>query len=160
MRRWAPAVRGFVGAAVATLLFFAAVAMVKLEREAGGVVALGVPTWVAQLVMPVGFAALALRLVWSAEPGWGGRAVAAAGLALGALLATHPAWTDAERHHWLDRLRADGIAPVTIETSEAIVAGFRVVSGNNVLDATLEGLLADRGDLEGRLPHHLQQEHR
>jgi hypothetical protein len=38
-------------------------------------------------------------------------------------------------------------------------AGFRVVSGNNVLDATIDGLLADRTQLEGRLLHHLQQEH-
>ena len=75
-------------------------------------------------------------------------------------IVTHPAWTAAERSHWVEQLRIDGVAPVVFETSDAISAGFRVVSGNNVLDATVEGLLADRSQLEGRLLHHLQQEHR
>jgi hypothetical protein len=73
---------------------------------------------------------------------------------------THPAWNDGERAHWIEQLRVDGITPVAVEPSAAIAAGFRVVSGNNVLDATLEGLLADRTQLEGRLLHHLQGEPR
>jgi hypothetical protein len=71
---------------------------------------------------------------------------------------THAAWTDAERAAWIEQLRIDGVAPVEFESSPAISAGFRVVSGNNVLDATIEGLLADRTQIEGRLLHHLQQE--
>lgn len=86
----------------------------------------------------------ALRAVPCAHGGW--------------RIETHPAWIDAERAHWNAQLRIDGVTPVVFETSDAIGAGFRVVSGNNVLDATLEGLLADRGELEGRLLHHLQRE--
>ena len=44
------------------------------------------------------------------------------------------------------------------EATPGIAAGFRVVSGHNVLDATLEGLVADRTQLEGRLLHHLEPE--
>lgn len=69
---------------------------------------------------------------------------------------THPAWNGAEQARWSERLRIDGIAPVRFEPLPSITAGFRVVSGHNVLDATLEGLLADRSQLEGRLLHHLQ----
>jgi hypothetical protein len=72
---------------------------------------------------------------------------------------THPGWTAAERAHWIEQLRIDGVTPVAFEAGNDISAGFRVVSGNNVLDATIDGLLADRTQLEGRLLHHLQQEH-
>jgi hypothetical protein len=73
---------------------------------------------------------------------------------------THRAWSEDERTYWTEQLRIDGVTPVTFETSDAISAGFRVISGNNVLDATLEGLLADRAQLEGRLLHHLDEEQR
>ena len=49
---------------------------------------------------------------------------------------------------------------MAFETTGAISAGFRVVSGNNILDATIEGLLADRTQLEGNLLHYLQLEQR
>jgi hypothetical protein len=73
---------------------------------------------------------------------------------------THPAWSDDERARWLEQLRIDGVAQVAFETATTISAGFRVVSGNNILDATIEGLLADRTQLEGKLLHYLQQEQR
>jgi hypothetical protein len=68
----------------------------------------------------------------------------------------HPAWSQQERGHACDRLRIDGITPVQFEATEGIAAGFRVISGHNVLDATLDGLVADRTQLEGRLLHHLE----
>lgn len=73
---------------------------------------------------------------------------------------THPAWSECERTHWLEQLRIDGVTQVAFESDSAISAGFRVVSGNNILDATIEGLLADRAQLEGQLLHYLQQEQR
>jgi hypothetical protein len=73
---------------------------------------------------------------------------------------THPAWNEGERTHWLEQLRIDGVAPVAFETAATISAGFRVVSGNNILDATIDGLLADRTQLEGKLLHYLTQEQR
>jgi hypothetical protein len=69
----------------------------------------------------------------------------------------HPAWVESERAPQLERLRAQGVPSVVFERDSAIVAGFRIVGGHNVLDATLDGLLADRAQLEGRLLHHLQE---
>jgi hypothetical protein len=88
----------------------------------------------------------ALRSVPSASGGW--------------RIQTHPAWNDGEQAHWVEQLRIDGVTPVKFETDSAISAGFRVFSGNNMLDATIEGLLADRAQIEGRLLHYLQQEQR
>lgn len=72
----------------------------------------------------------------------------------------HPAWSDDERAHARERLRIEGVTPVQFEAAAGIAAGFRVVSGHNVLDATLEGLVADRTQLEGRLLHHLEPDAR
>lgn len=88
----------------------------------------------------------ALRSVPCASGGW--------------RIQTHPAWTEGERAHWAEQLRIDGVTPVAFETEAGISAGFRVVSGNNILDATIEGLLADRTQLEGQLLHYLEQEQR
>lgn len=71
---------------------------------------------------------------------------------------THRAWNEEERARWTERLRTEGVAPVAFVDTDVIAAGFRVVSGSNVLDATIDGLLADRSQLEGRLLHHMQRE--
>ena len=94
LRRAAEVISAAVGAAVATLLFRASLTMVIVERQAGGTIALGVPIWVAQLVLPVSFALIALRLVWRASPGFGGRALAALGIVAGALLGQFPQWLE------------------------------------------------------------------
>ncbi len=85
---------GAVGAAVSILLARASLEMVRLDREAGGEVALGIPIWVAQLVLPVAFLVLALRLAWMASPLWSGRALATLGLVAGTLLGQYPLWTE------------------------------------------------------------------
>jgi tripartite ATP-independent transporter DctM subunit len=46
--------------------------------------------WAAQLVLPLSFALIALRLVWRASSRWPGRLLAATGLAAGALLGQFP----------------------------------------------------------------------
>ncbi len=81
---------GGVSAMVAILLARAALDLVLIEREGGIDMALGVPVWVGQLVMPVGFAALALRLAWRASRFWSGRALAAFGLVLGLWIGARP----------------------------------------------------------------------
>lgn len=43
------------------------------------------------------------------------------------------------------------------EPVASIAAGFRVINGHNELDATLDGLLAERAALEGRLLHYLDE---
>ncbi len=74
---------GGVSAMVATLLGTASLDLVRIEREGGIEMAAGVPVWVGQAVMPVGFAILALRLVWKSSDLWTGRAMAGFGIVLG-----------------------------------------------------------------------------
>ncbi|HTN48013.1 MAG TPA: hypothetical protein VMK32_01130 [Burkholderiaceae bacterium] len=69
----------------------------------------------------------------------------------------HAAWSEAERTERAQWLRGQGLTRVEFAEAAGIDAGFRVVCGHNVLDATLDGLLADRAQLEGRLLHHLKE---
>ncbi len=94
-RRWSRAAKilaAAVGGGVAALLVRASWELVQVDRAAGTQVALGIPVWVAQLVLPIAFAAIALRLVWRASPTWVGRALAALGPAAGGLLGQFPEW--------------------------------------------------------------------
>lgn len=68
-----------------------------------------------------------------------------------------PDWPEAEREAALRRLAGEGASDVRIESDATIAAGFRVRAGHNVLDATLDGLLADRAAIEGRLLDLLEQ---
>jgi C4-dicarboxylate transporter DctM subunit len=77
---------GAIGAMVATLFTLGSVALVRSDYVAGDVIALRVPTWVADLALPIGFGLIALRLIWRASPHWRGRAIAAIGLLAGILL--------------------------------------------------------------------------
>ena len=72
------------GAAVSTFLCVAGVQFVMSEREAGSVLVRGVPAWWLQTLLPLGFAAIALRLVWHSAASWRGRGVAL--LVAGAIL--------------------------------------------------------------------------
>ncbi len=84
-RRAAQAFAATVGAAVTALLAWSAIDVVAIEMEIGGDIALGIPSWVFQLVLPLAFGVVAVRLAWRAG-GWGARAVAAAGLLAGVWL--------------------------------------------------------------------------
>jgi tripartite ATP-independent transporter DctM subunit len=83
-----------VAVAVTGFLFAAGCDFVLAERAGGGLLAYGIPLWVVQSVMPLGFAVVALRLVERAAESFALRtvtAVVAGLLALGAmLLASHP----------------------------------------------------------------------
>lgn len=70
----------------------------------------------------------------------------------------HPAWSDEERVRVTERLAALGIR-VSFEEDTSIDAGFTVTCGHNVLDASLDGLLADRATIEGRLLQALEEAH-
>ena len=74
---------GGVSAMIATLLGAASLDLVQIEREGGIEMAAGVPVWVGQAIMPVGFAILALRLAWKSSDLWTGRAFAGFGIVLG-----------------------------------------------------------------------------
>ena len=84
-RRAAQAFAATVGAAVTALLAWSAIDVVAIEMEIGGDIALGIPSWVFQLVLPLAFGVVAVRLAWRAG-GWGARAVAAVGLLAGVWL--------------------------------------------------------------------------
>ncbi len=66
-------------------LAYGAYELVKVQRDSTEILAGGVPLWVAQIIMPVGFAAMALRIWWGAPGRWKGRAVVGLFLAAFAL---------------------------------------------------------------------------
>ena len=69
-----------MAAGITVALAWASWELVSVEREAGETIAWGLPTWAVLLVMPVGFAAIALRMVWRSADAWLGRILAALGL--------------------------------------------------------------------------------
>lgn len=70
----------------------------------------------------------------------------------GAWTLTGPAdWPAAESEALAQALRARGAPAVRVVAEAQLGAGFRVQAGNNVLDATIDGLLADRAAVQGRL---------
>ena len=60
-------------------------------------------------------------------------------------------WPAAEHERVAASLRAGGAPAVHFVADPQLTAGFRVQAGHNVLDATLDGLLADRDAVQGRL---------
>jgi len=73
---------GAVAAAVAALLALAAADFVAIERASGNTLTYGIPVWIAELPLPVGFALISARLVWHAAPTLAARAGVAASVAL------------------------------------------------------------------------------
>jgi C4-dicarboxylate transporter DctM subunit len=74
-----------VAAAVCSVLAYSAWGVVLADREQGEVLAIGLPVWISECVMPVALVLIAIRLAWGAADGWKGRALAfgAMGLAFG-----------------------------------------------------------------------------
>jgi hypothetical protein len=70
----------------------------------------------------------------------------------------HPVdWPQDERAEVRGWLQAHGIEDPRFEADTALSAGIRVACGLNLLDASLDGLLADRALIEGRLLHYLAE---
>lgn len=64
----------------------------------------------------------------------------------------HPAdWTHADRERMEHTLASHGVPPATFTPDPSAAAGLRVRHGTACLDGTIEGLLADRARVEGRL---------
>jgi C4-dicarboxylate transporter DctM subunit len=89
-------IAALVGSAVSTLFAVGGVNLVKLDRLEAEEIALGVPVWVADLVLPFGFALIAARLVWNASTSWVLRAMALVGPVAGYWIATHPELLDGQ----------------------------------------------------------------
>ena len=79
-------ISGAIGAMVATIFTMGGIVLVRSDRMVGGDVAVGIPTWVADLALPIGFGLIALHLVWRASPHWRGRLVAVLGIVAGLLI--------------------------------------------------------------------------
>jgi tripartite ATP-independent transporter DctM subunit len=94
LRRGTSIAAATVGAGASALLCRAGVDLVLIEREAATRMALDLPVWVAQLVMPIAFGLIAVRLAWRASEGWPGRLIAGVGLATGLLLGQFPGWLE------------------------------------------------------------------
>jgi len=82
-------IAGAAGACISTILAIGGAALVRSNRAAGDVIAVGIPVWVADIVIPIAFSLIAARLVWRASPAWKGRAIAAIGILLGLWLGAH-----------------------------------------------------------------------
>jgi len=67
-RRAADAFAAAFGACAAVILAIGGWQMTMIEREAGTTIGAGIQAWVAQLVLPIAFALIAVRLVW--RPGF------------------------------------------------------------------------------------------
>ena len=63
-RRAADIVAAAFGACSAIVLAWGGWQMAAIEREAGTNIGAGIPTWIAQIVLPISFAIIAARLVW------------------------------------------------------------------------------------------------
>jgi tripartite ATP-independent transporter DctM subunit len=77
--RWQTFARVFSSAFAAGITVFlclAALQLVQSERGGGKILAYGIPVWVVQCIMPLGFGVIALRLLWHAADAWRGRLVA------------------------------------------------------------------------------------
>jgi hypothetical protein len=71
-------------------------------------------------------------------------------------VAFEPGWTAAEREAARRRLELRGVT-LQCEPNAALIAGIVISCGHNVLDASLDGLLADRPAIEGRLLQLMQE---
>jgi tripartite ATP-independent transporter DctM subunit len=77
---------GAVSAIVCGFLSIAAAQFVATEREAATVFVLGIPLWLVESVLPLGFAIIALRILWQTSEKWAARSAALALTALFAIL--------------------------------------------------------------------------
>ena len=74
---------------VVTAFGFASLDLIRIERDAGTGVAVGIPLWVALLVMPVGLTLIGVRLIRRAKTRWG-RWLIASGVLIPIALAAFP----------------------------------------------------------------------
>jgi C4-dicarboxylate transporter DctM subunit len=142
-RRSADILAAAFGACSAVILAWGGYQMVLIERQAGTTIGADIQAWVAQLVLPIAFALIAVRLVW--RPGfnslnpvgaeasagrppralWIDRALASLGLAAGVLLVAVPSILEGHR-----------LWPVFIVVVAAAVAGtplFAILGGTAAL---------------------------
>ena len=88
--QWLEVVRliaGAVAVVVSALLCAASLQLVQAERAGGNVIAYGIPVWVGQAILPVGFALIAWRTARAASQRWPVRIALVAAAAVAAVAA-------------------------------------------------------------------------
>jgi len=76
-RAWIDIVVGGISVAVCVVLVYGSLVLVSVERAGGRTLGFGLPVWIAQAIMPAGFALIGVRLLRRASPNWKGRLLAA-----------------------------------------------------------------------------------
>jgi TRAP-type C4-dicarboxylate transport system permease small subunit len=103
--RWKTAMSVFangLAAAIALALADSAWTFMLTEKEGGTQLGFGIATWVAQAVLPVGFGAIALRLIFHAGGCWRVRAAATAvAIAVAVVLIGHGDWFWGATGYWI-----------------------------------------------------------
>jgi C4-dicarboxylate transporter, DctM subunit len=84
LRPYARMFAGIIASATTLFLALASLEFVASEREAGAFLYPPVRAWWIELVMPLGFTAIALRILWRSADRWRGRAIA--GISVGVVL--------------------------------------------------------------------------
>jgi tripartite ATP-independent transporter DctM subunit len=125
LRDVAKIVAAFVGALVTTILALGGMRLLQVHYEAAKEIALGVPTWAADLAFPVAFSLIAVRVAWSASTRTTGRALALVGIAAGAWISAHPELLlDQSSWPWMILLIGAGVLGMPIY---AIIGGAAVI---------------------------------
>jgi C4-dicarboxylate transporter, DctM subunit len=158
-----------VGAGVSVVLCGGAIALVRGEF-AFGTRAAGLPIWIAQSVLPVGFALIAIRLVWRVPTTW--RLIAACGALAGVALSLWPEAVTGQSVWWIVAVfaaaavletplfavlgglaavlfMADGTPPVAVISAAYGLATHPTLPAIPVF--TLAGFLLAEGDTAARL---------
>ncbi len=121
-----------IAATISAILCMASLSFALSERTGDKVLELGIPVWVVQLIIPIGFAIIALRLIWWSAPHWIGRIVS---IALATIIIT-VFWKEAIEYEILFKI---GIGILVT----ALIAGapiFALISGAALLLLWGEGL--------------------
>ena len=71
-----------VAAAVCAVLAFSAFGVVMADRQQGVKLAIGIPEWVSECIMPLALILIAVRIAWRASSRWTGRMVAFGAIAV------------------------------------------------------------------------------
>jgi C4-dicarboxylate transporter, DctM subunit len=88
-KEFATVLANAIAAAVTGFLCVASMQFVLAEKGGGETLAYGIPAWIFQALLPIGFGLVALRLVWGSDRAWAGRIAAT-------MLAVAAAWMCAE----------------------------------------------------------------
>lgn len=86
------------GAAISGFLCVSSLQYILALKPLGKVLVYGIPTWIVQLVMPIGFGLVAIRLIWHSSARWYGKLAC---LALAAGIGALAYWTPGTPDQWV-----------------------------------------------------------